>query len=68
MRRLAKLQPPDLANAPRQTRRLARQIMEMDYKPTYFVSAPGFDTNDLIAVAEYRIKGKAIHTFTRAAR
>lgn len=68
LRRLARVQPPDPAEAPRHTRRLARQIMEMDHKPTYFVSATGFDTNNSVAVAEYRIKGKAIHTFTRAAR
>jgi hypothetical protein len=68
LRRLARIQPPDPANAPRNRRRLARQIMEMDYKPTYLVSATGFDTNELVAVAEYRIKGKVIHIFNGAAR
>ena len=42
--------------------------MEMDYKPRYLVSATGSDTNQLVAIEEYRIKGKAVHFFNGDSR
>ena len=68
VRRLSKIQSPNPAQAPRNRRPLARQILEMDHRPTYIVSADGFETNNLVAVAEDQIKGKAIHLFSRTAQ
>jgi len=73
--RLEQIHPPDPStrksispNANRSAirRRIAQDILDMDFKPTYSVSlVNGNTTNAPIVISERQIRGKVIYTFGR---
>ena len=74
IRRLGKIQPPDESERSKaggrgRGRRIAQAILDMDFKPKYWISSEDeADPAGLVRIDESQIKGKVVHTFTKRQR